>query len=136
MKKHFIIAGLLLLIYVVIINGFNALASYHLSQNQIIQEQIITTIAPTTQIAQVSTSLSVSVSRKRWYGKIYEIINNEGEISNLYLLGFLKLPLVNINISYVVFHILFFIALLIYLSILTTIRLIKYKKYKYYYNYM
>ena len=135
MKKHFIIMGISLFIYIIIINVFNVLASYSLfSQNQIIQKQIV--IGSTTEVAHVSDSLTVSVSKKRWYGKIHEAISGEGKISNLYFLGFIKLPLTNLDISYVVFHILFFAALLIYLSTMATIRLIKYKKQGYYYNYM
>ena len=135
MKKHFIIAGILLFLYVIIINVFNVLASYSISfQNQVNQEQII--IDPTIETAHVGDSLTVSVSRKRWYGKIYEAINNNGKISNLYFLGFIKLPLVNLGISYLAFHILFFIALLIYISLAATIRLIKYKNYGSYYGYM
>ena len=135
MKKHFIVAVMLLFIYIIIINVFNVLASYSFSsQNQIIQKQIV--IGSTTEVAHVSDSLTVSVSKKRWYGKIHEAISGKGKISNLYFLGFIKLPLVNINISYIAFHILFFIGLLVYLSTIATIRLIKYKKHGYYYNYM
>ncbi len=135
MKKHFIVAGMLLFIYIIIINVFNVLASYSFSsQNQIIQKQIV--IGSTTEVAHVSDSLTISVSKKRWYGKIHEAINGEGKISNLYFLGFIKLPLVNININYALFHILFFIGLLVYISTIATIRLIKYKKHGYYYNYM
>ena len=135
MKKHFIIAGILLIIYIIIINAFNALASYSFfPQEQIIENQIITDSG--IKNAHVSDSLTISVSRKRWYGKIYEVINAEGKVSNLYILGFIRLPLTNININYAVFHILFFVTLLIYISTVATIRLIKYKKHGYYYNYM
>ena len=135
MKKSFIIVGIFLFIYIIIINVFNVLASYSLfSQNQIIQKQIV--IGSTTEVAHVSDSLAVSVSKKRWYGKIHEAISGEGKISNLYFLGFIKLPLVNLNISYVAFHIFFFFALVIYICTIATVRLIKYKKQGYYYNYM
>ncbi len=131
LKIHFAIAIILIFFYVIIINSFNFLASYSFPiQNQIIQRQIES--SSTTEIAQVSTSLSLSVLRKRWYGRIYETIESQGKLSNLYLLGFIKLPLVNLDISYIAFHIIFLIAILIYISIAATIRLINYRKYKYY----
>ena len=131
MKKHIIIAAILIFFYIIIMNSFNFLASYSFpAQNQIIQGQIGGSSAM--EIAQVSTSLSLSVSRKRWYGEIYEIIDGQGKISNLYLLGFIKLPLRNIDINYALYHILFFISILTYTGIAAAIKLINYKKYKYY----
>lgn len=131
MKKHLIIAIILLSIYIIIINTFNILASYSWQgQNGIIQKQII--IGATAEEAKLSDSLSLSVLRKRWYGRIYETIESQGKLSNLYLLGFIKLPLTNYDISYVAFHIIFLISILIYISIAATIRLINYRKYKYY----
>ena len=135
MKKHFIVAGILLFLYIIIVNVFNTFASYSIPlQNQIIKNQVA--IDPAVEIAHIGNSLTISVLKKRWYGKIYEAINDDGKISNLYFLRFIKLPLTNININYVAFHILFFAALLIYISTAATIRLIKYKKHSYYYNYM
>lgn len=131
MKKNLIIIALLFFLYIILINTFNYFSSYYQPiQNQIIQKQIT---GVGIEVAHVSTSLAVSVQRKRWYGKIYEIIDGQGKISNLYLLGFIKLPLVNAGINYITFHILFFILILIYISIIITIKLIKYKKHKYYY---
>ena len=131
MRKHIIIAVILIFFYVIIMNSFNFLASYSFPvQNQIIQGQIGG--SSTTETAQVSTSLSLSVLRKRWYGKIYETVDNQGKISNLYLLGFIKLPLVNLDISYIIYHVLFLITILIYIPIVATVKLINHRKYRYY----
>ncbi len=87
----------------------------------------------TIEEAKLTDDVSIQVSRKRWYGKIYELLGSEGKTSNLYLLGFIKLPLVNEGSSYIIYHVLFLIAILIYISAVTTVKLINYKKYRYYY---
>src|SRR3989344_9133359 len=55
----------------------------------------------TIEEAKLTDDVSIQVSRKRWYGKIYELLGSEGKTSNLYLLGFIKLPLVNEGSSYI-----------------------------------
>ena len=135
LKPHLAIVIILIFIYVIIINVFNFFSSFSLfTQNYIIQKQLTTSSA--IENTNLGDSLSLSILRKRWYGRIYETINNDGKISNLYFLGFVKLPLANKNTNYAIYHILFFIALLIYISTTATIRLIKYKKHGYYYNYV
>lgn len=41
----------------------------------------------------VSDSVSVSVTRFRWYGTIFEGSNSQGKTSTLYLFGIVKFPL-------------------------------------------
>ena len=132
LKPHLAITIILIFIYIIVINSLNFFSSFSLfSQEYIIRKQIVT--GSTVENTNLGDSLSLSVSRRRWYGRIYERINNNGKISNLYLLGFIKLPLTNKNMSYAIYHILFFIVMLIYISTITTVKLINYRKHKYYY---
>lgn len=129
---HIIIALILIFAYIILANALGALSSINLfSQGYLMQEQ--KTIGSTIENTHVSDSIELSVLKRRWYGKIHESITGSGKQSNVYLLGFISLPLSNNNKNYAAYHVLFFTAILIYLSLTITIKLINYRKYRYYY---
>ncbi|MBI2449256.1 hypothetical protein HYV49_03080 [Candidatus Pacearchaeota archaeon] len=59
----------------------------------------------------VGESVSVTVQRNRWYGKIIENVGDDSKISYVYLLGFLRLPLIINKFNFVYVHILMFVAI-------------------------
>ena len=60
----------------------------------------------------MSDSVSVTVQRNRWYGKIIENAGDDSRISYVYLFNFLRLPLIANKFNFVYVHILMLIAIM------------------------
>ena len=59
----------------------------------------------------VAESVSVTVQRNRWYGKIIENAGDDSKISYVYLLNFLRLPLIINKFNFVYVHIIMLILI-------------------------
>lgn len=59
----------------------------------------------------VGESVSVSVQRNRWYGRIIENVGDDNSISYIYLFNFLRLPLIINKFNFIYVHILALIAI-------------------------
>jgi len=102
-KKLIIALVISLFVYVFIINflfnnNFQDLIGYNFSNN----ETYITSYGGIEKV-NMGDSVSVTVTRNRWYGTIYEENNNK----ILYLFKFIPLPLEKDNSDYLTAHIIF-----------------------------
>lgn len=70
---------------------------------------------------RMSDSVSVTVARQRFYGRVLEFIGGKSKVSYLYLFNFLKLPLEVHGIHFLYFHIGIVVLLFILFIVLSAL---------------
>ena len=107
-----IIICFVIVIYIISINIFASLINFS-SQQQTIRSMIS---GGFNVRVGFSDSVSVMVTRNRWYG---EIIINNGE-AYLYLFNLIKLPHKIQSYNFIIFHIIFLITLILFIILIFT----------------
>ena len=121
MKKLALKIALIMFVIVIYIFSINLFASLI---NFSSQQQSISNVISSGLIVVVgfSDSVSITVTKKRWYGEI--IINNG--IEHLFLFNLIKLPKKIQSYNFVIFHLIFLVTLILFIILI----FIKKKVYK------
>ena len=113
MKKLALKIALIVFIIVIYIFSINLFASLINSSSETQTISGVISGRLNTRIS-LSESVSITITRNRWYGKI--IINNG--IEYLYLFNLIRLPKKIQNYNFVIFHLIFLVTLILFTILL------------------
>ncbi len=106
--KIILIAGIIIAAYVILINFIASVSQLNgfTYANNVEQSNSGQGVK-----VGVGESVSVTVQRNRWYGKIIENVGDDSKISYIYLFNFLRLPLIINKFNFIYVHILMLVAI-------------------------